>query len=53
MVILSRATRRGADIREVFLSNTNHLQEIEQFSSLEDSQHMAEQRDAQVYCVYL
>ena len=37
VVILSRATiDAGADIREVFLSNTNYLQEIEQFSSLED-----------------
>ena len=37
VVILSRATiDAGADIREVFLSNTNYIQEIEQFSSLEE-----------------
>ena len=37
VVVLSRATiDAGADIREVFLSNTNYIQEIEQFSSLEE-----------------
>ncbi len=37
VVILSRATiDAGADIREVFLSNTNYINEIEQFSSLEE-----------------
>ncbi|MDD2362001.1 MAG: AraC family transcriptional regulator [Oscillospiraceae bacterium] len=37
VVVLSRATiDAGADIREVFLFNTNYIQEIEQFSSLEE-----------------
>ncbi|HHV51175.1 MAG TPA: AraC family transcriptional regulator [Clostridiales bacterium] len=37
IVILSRATiDAGADVREVFLSNTNYIQKIEQFTSLED-----------------
>lgn len=37
VVILSRATiDAGADIREVFLFNTNYIQEIEQFSSIEE-----------------
>lgn len=36
VVLISRATiDAGADIREVFLSSTNYIQEIEQFSSLE------------------
>lgn len=37
VVLLSRATiDAGADIREVFLSNTNYFHDIEQFTSLED-----------------
>lgn len=37
IVILSRAIiDAGADTREVFLSNNNYIQKIEQFSSLED-----------------
>ena len=37
VVLLSRATiDAGADIREVFLFNTNYIHEIETFTSLED-----------------
>ncbi|MDD4546071.1 MAG: AraC family transcriptional regulator [Oscillospiraceae bacterium] len=37
VVILSRATiDAGADIREIFLYNTNYINEIEQFTSIED-----------------
>lgn len=37
IVILSRAIiDAGADIREVFFSNSNYIQKIDQFSSLED-----------------
>lgn len=37
VVLLSRATiDAGADIQEVFLSNTNYFHEIEQFHSLEE-----------------
>ena len=37
VVLLSRATiDAGADIREIFLFNTNYIHEIEQFTSLEE-----------------
>lgn len=37
VVLLSRATiDAGADIQEIFLSNTNYFHEIEQFDSLEE-----------------
>ena len=37
IVILSRATiDAGADIREVFLFNTNYIQEIDRFDSIEE-----------------